>query len=103
MAESKYAQPTLITSDVKQAIKQLAKLAPLHNPANLIGIEACQSAFSHLPQVAVFDTAFHQTMPEKSFIYGLTLRALQTARHQAVWFSRHQPLLCRKTSGCHAK
>ncbi|TWX67793.1 acetate kinase [Colwellia demingiae] len=66
-----YSQPTLITEDVEQAIKQLAKLAPLHNPANLIGIKACQQAFNDLPQVAVFDTAFHQSMPEKAYIYGL--------------------------------
>lgn len=67
----KYSQPTLITEDVEQAIHQLAKLAPLHNPANLIGIKACQKAFEDLPQVAVFDTAFHQSMPEKAYIYGL--------------------------------
>jgi len=66
-----YAQPTLITPEVEKTIAQLAKLAPLHNPANLIGIHACQQAFADLLQVAVFDTAFHQTMPEKAFIYGL--------------------------------
>ena len=66
-----YSQPTLITQDVEQAISQLAKLAPLHNPANLIGVKACQQAFEDLPQVAVFDTAFHQSMPEKSYVYGL--------------------------------
>jgi len=66
-----YSQPTLITDKVEHAIAQLAKLAPLHNPANLIGIKACQQAFDDLPQVAVFDTAFHQTMPEKAYIYGL--------------------------------
>lgn len=66
-----YAEPTLITEEVLLTIAQLAKLAPLHNPANLIGIQACQQAFTDLPQVAVFDTAFHQSMPEKSYIYGL--------------------------------
>jgi len=66
-----YAQPTLITPEVELSIAKLAKLAPLHNPANLIGIQACQQAFADLPQIAVFDTAFHQTMPEKAFIYGL--------------------------------
>lgn len=66
-----YSQPTLITEKVEQAIDKLAKLAPLHNPANLIGIKACQQAFENLPQVAVFDTAFHQSMPEKAYIYGL--------------------------------
>lgn len=68
-----YSQPTLIDTDVKNTINELAKLAPLHNPANLIGINACQSAFPNLPQVAVFDTAFHQSMPEKSYLYGIPL------------------------------
>lgn len=67
----KYSEPTLITEEVESAIESLAKLAPLHNPANLIGIKACQKAFAHLKQVAIFDTAFHQSMPEKAFIYGL--------------------------------
>jgi len=66
-----YSQPTLINMDVKNTIEKLAKLAPLHNPANLIGINACQKAFSKLPQVAVFDTAFHQSMPEKAYLYGI--------------------------------
>ncbi|WP_068547612.1 acetate/propionate family kinase [Thalassotalea crassostreae] len=67
----KYSQPILINSDVKQTIKELSKLAPLHNPVNLIGVEAAERAFAGLPQVAVFDTAFHQTMPEKAFLYGI--------------------------------
>lgn len=66
-----YAQPTLINEQVKNTIEKLAKLAPLHNPANLIGINACQQAFADLPQVAIFDTAFHQSMPEKAYLYGL--------------------------------
>lgn len=66
-----YSAPTLITEDVKLAIKNLSKLAPLHNPANLTGIEATQAAFPTLQHVAIFDTAFHQTMPEKAFLYGL--------------------------------
>ena len=66
-----YAQPTLITDDVKKTINDLAELAPLHNPANLIGVNACEYAFEHLPQIAIFDTAFHQTMPEKAYIYGI--------------------------------
>ncbi len=66
-----YAQPTLISDDVETAITSLAKLAPLHNPANLIGIKACQKAFCDLAQIAIFDTAFHQTMPQKAYRYGL--------------------------------
>ncbi|GAA5140365.1 acetate/propionate family kinase [Thalassotalea piscium] len=67
----KYCHPTLITPKVKQQVHKLAKLAPLHNPANLVGIEAAEKVFGHLAQVAIFDTAFHQTMPEKAYIYGL--------------------------------
>lgn len=66
-----YSEPTVITNEVKQQIAQLSKLAPLHNPANLQGIIAAELAFSTLPQVAIFDTAFHQTMKEKAYIYGL--------------------------------
>lgn len=66
-----YSQPTLIDDNVKDTINGLAQLAPLHNPVNLIGIAAAEQAFPDLKQVAVFDTAFHQSMPEKAFIYGL--------------------------------
>ena len=66
-----YSQPTLIDNDVIQQIEKLASLAPLHNPANLIGIRATMDAFAELPQVAVFDTAFHQTMPEKAYLYAI--------------------------------
>jgi len=66
-----YCSPTLITDDVKKTIDDLSRLAPLHNPANLMGINAAQSAFPDLPQVAIFDTAFHQSMPEKAYIYGI--------------------------------
>ena len=72
-----YAQPTLIDANVKATIEKLAKLAPLHNPANLIGINACQQAFANLPQIAIFDTAFHQSMPEKAFLYGLPFKLYQ--------------------------
>lgn len=66
-----YSTPTLIDNVVKYSIEQLAKLAPLHNPVNLIGVNAAEHAFPGLPQVAVFDTAFHQSMPAKAYIYGL--------------------------------
>lgn len=67
----RYALPTLVDQEVKNDIKGLAKLAPLHNLANLIGIEACENAFPHLAQVVVFDTAFHQSMPAKAYLYGV--------------------------------
>lgn len=60
-----------VDEHVIAGIKQCIPIAPLHNPANLAGIEACQRLMPNVPQVAVFDTAFHQTIPEKAFIYGL--------------------------------
>ncbi len=67
----KFAVSTLITEEVIKAIEDCNDLAPLHNPANLIGIRACQSLMKDVPMVAVFDTAFHQTMPQKAYLYGL--------------------------------
>lgn len=67
----KFANATLINEEVLQAIEECNDLAPLHNPANLIGIRACMELMPDTPMVAVFDTAFHQTMPEKAFLYGL--------------------------------
>ncbi|MCL1898383.1 MAG: acetate kinase [Micrococcales bacterium] len=66
-----YNHATLITPDVVASIREFVPLAPLHNPANLMGIEAAQQAFPDLPQVAVFDTAFHQTLPPASFTYAI--------------------------------
>lgn len=67
----KYSKSVVITEEVMNSIKECAKLAPLHNPANVIGIEACKQLMPTVPMVAVFDTAFHQTMPEEAFIYAL--------------------------------
>lgn len=67
----KFTKSVVITDEVKAAIEECNDLAPLHNPANLIGINACQSLMPNTPMVAVFDTAFHQTMPEKAYMYGL--------------------------------
>ena len=65
----KYSTPTLVTAEVKQAIDRLSALAPEHNPAELDGIETAERIFKFLPHVAVFDTAFHQTMPTHVAIY----------------------------------
>ncbi|CDE45685.1 acetate kinase [Clostridium sp. CAG:411] len=70
----KFASSVIITDEVEKAIAECNDLAPLHNPANLIGIDACKKALPGVPMVAVFDTAFHQTMPEKAFMYGLPYR-----------------------------
>ncbi len=67
----KFANATIIDEDVMKAIEECNDLAPLHNPANLIGINACKSLMPTTPMVAVFDTAFHQTMPEEAYMYGL--------------------------------
>ena len=66
-----YSKSIVVNDDVKKVIKDCFPLGPLHNPANLIGIEACEKALPGKPQVAVFDTAFHQTMPKKAYLYGL--------------------------------
>jgi len=67
----KFSTSVLITPEVKRAIRACYDLAPLHNPANMTGIEACEEAMPGVPQVAVFDTAFHQTMPAKAYMYAL--------------------------------
>lgn len=67
----KYSDSVLINDEVLQSIKDCIVLAPLHNPPNVIGIEACKELMPNTPMVAVFDTAFHQTMPKKAFLYGL--------------------------------
>jgi acetate kinase len=67
----KYAQSVVINDVVMEDLKECSKLAPLHNPANIIGINACTALMPNTPMVAVFDTAFHQTMPETAYIYPL--------------------------------
>ena len=67
----KFASSALITDEMIKAVEECNDLAPLHNPANLIGIRACQELMPNVPMVGVFDTAFHQTMPEKAYMYGL--------------------------------
>lgn len=67
----KFAKSVLIDEDVISEIESCNDLAPLHNPANILGIRACQSVMPGVPNVAVFDTAFHQTMPAKAYLYGI--------------------------------
>ena len=66
-----FAKSVLITDEVLESIKKCVELAPLHNPANIAGIEVCAKLILGVPQVAVFDTAFHQTMPEKAYLYAI--------------------------------
>jgi len=65
----RYLQPTLITAEVEHEIERLAEYAPVHNPANLAGVRACRRLLPQAAQVAVFDTAFHQTMPAAAYVY----------------------------------
>lgn len=70
----KFASSVIVTEEVEEAIKKCSELAPLHNPANLMGIDAIKAIIPGVPNVAVFDTAFHQTMPASSYLYGLPYR-----------------------------
>jgi acetate kinase len=72
-----FTHSTLIDDQVKQAIEQTSLMAPLHNPANLAGITSAQETFPHLPHVAVFDTAFFQTMPKHAYLYALPYELYQ--------------------------
>ena len=73
----KFSDSVLITEDVMRGIKECVELAPLHNPANIAGIEACAKLMPGLPQTAVFDTAFHSTIPKHAFLYGLPYEAYE--------------------------
>jgi len=68
-----FCASVLIDQKVKDAIKQSCRFAPLHNPANIAGIEVCEQIFSGIPNIAVFDTAVHQTMPPRSYLYGIPI------------------------------
>ena len=67
----KFACSAVLDEEVLKAVEECSDLAPLHNPANLIGVRACQELMPNVPMVGVFDTAFHQTMPEKAYLYGI--------------------------------
>ena len=71
----KFASSTIITDEVIKVIEECNELAPLHNPANLIGINVCRELMPGVPMVGVFDTSFHQTMPKKAYLYGLPIKA----------------------------
>lgn len=66
-----FASSTLITDEVMKALERCSAFAPLHNPPNIIGIKACRAIMPEVPQVGVFDTSFHQTMPPEAYMYGL--------------------------------
>ncbi|MDD4601285.1 Acetate kinase [bioreactor metagenome] len=76
----KFASSVLITTEVMQALEECIEMAPLHNPPNILGINACAELMPGVDQVGVFDTAFHQTMPKHAFIYGLPYEAYEKYR-----------------------
>jgi acetate kinase len=86
-----FREPVLIDEKVMETIRELIPLAPLHNPANLLGIVAARQVFPGVPQVAVFDTAFHQSMPPHAFIYALpySLYALHRVRRYGFHGTSH--------------
>lgn len=73
----KFASSVVITDTVMAALRQCIEIAPLHNPPNIVGIEACQAIMPNTPMVAVFDTAFHQTMPKHTYMYALPYEAYE--------------------------
>jgi acetate kinase len=76
----KFAKSVVVTADVLRTIDECTPFAPLHNPANLLGIKSMMEILPKVPQIAVFDTAFHQTMPERAFIYGVPYHYYETYR-----------------------
>ena len=84
---SYFDKSVLITDDVLQKIDELSTLAPLHNPAAVLGIKAVKNALPHIKQVAAFDTAFHQSMPKEAFLYPLPLE--QYEQHQIRRYGAH--------------
>ena len=84
---SQYYAPTLVTPEVEKAIDELSALAPLHNPANLAGIRASRDIFAGVPQVAVFDTAFHQTLAPDAYTYAIDAELAE--RHQVRRYGFH--------------
>ena len=103
-----FASSTVINEEVIKAIEECNDLAPLHNPANLIGIRACQELMPETPMVAVFDTAFHQTMPEKAYLYGLPyhyyedykIRGYQSKTKMDVFENVYRYGYCRTRRAC---
>ncbi|RXG65001.1 acetate/propionate family kinase, partial [Candidatus Atribacteria bacterium 1244-E10-H5-B2] len=70
-AGEKFSGSVLLTDEIMDALKECIELAPLHNPPNILGIEVCNELMPGVPQVGVFDTAFHQTIPECAYLYGI--------------------------------
>jgi acetate kinase len=83
---NKFSKPTIVNQEVKENIRNLFDLAPLHNPANLMGIEVAESIFTSATQIAIFDTAFHQTMPKVAYQYAIPDKYLEQHKIRAYGF-----------------
>ena len=83
---NKFRKPTIVNQEVKENIRNLFDLAPLHNPANLIGIEVAENIFTTAIQIAIFDTAFHQTMPKVAYQYAIPNEYLEKHKIRAYGF-----------------
>jgi acetate kinase len=83
---NRFSETTIINQEIKNDIERLSELAPLHNPANLKGIEIAESLFPKATQIAVFDTAFHQTMPKEAYQYAIPKTFLEEAKVRAYGF-----------------
>ena len=86
----KFTKSCIITDEVIKEVEECSVFAPLHNPAGLIGVRACQELMPNLPMVAVFDTAFHQTMPEKAYLYGIPRKYYDGIRRYGFHGTSHQ-------------
>ena len=93
----KFASSAVITDEMIATVEECNDLAPLHNPANLIGIRVCSELMPGVPQVGVFDTAFHQTMPAKAYLYGLPIEYYKKLQSKKIWFPRNLSQLCIQT------
>jgi acetate kinase len=96
-----FAESVVIDEKVKKVIRDCFDIAPLHNPPNLMGIEACQQIMPNIPHVAVFDTAFHQTMTPENYMYALPYEVYEKFRIRRYGFHgtshyyvSHRPLKC---------
>ena len=95
----KFANSTLITDEVIEAVEECSDLAPLHNPANLIGVRACQEVLKGVPMVAVFDTAFHQTMPKEAYLYGVPYVSKRAAEMLGKPYDSLKTIVCHLGNG----
>ena len=87
----KFSQPVTVTEKILEDIRSLNELAPLHNPIDVQIIEACQKILPTIPIVAVFDTAFHHTLPEVASTYAISKKHLEPSSFTSLWISWHCP------------